>query len=83
MGNERKSIPVEVPHRMTEAEYEAKSTELLSRIPYQLRGALSYMAYERGHASGLEDMWGNLQDLVWALEDPVKELIKAIENPID
>jgi hypothetical protein len=60
------------PPRMTDEEYIRKQTKLLKDIPKELHAALSYMAYERGHSAGNEEIVIELHDLVSGLQEPLK-----------
>ena len=68
------------PPRMTAAEFTLKQTELLAEVPVQFRNALSYMAYERGHSGGLEEVIGILTGLVADLLPSIQQFKKDIEN---
>lgn len=61
------------PPRMTDEEFAKKQTELLKDIPKELHAALSYMAWERGHSAGYEEVIGDLQDLVSNLQEPLRD----------
>jgi hypothetical protein len=65
---------------MTSSEYATKEAELFTQhnIPMELRSALSYQAYEKGHAYGYGEVYIMLQDLVDALEKPLQELQKRL-----
>jgi len=65
---------------MTANEYQIQESELLSKIPPELRSVLSYMAYERGHSAGYEEVLGVLQGLVSDLEKPLIELCKRLSE---
>lgn len=49
---------------MTNEEYAAKERELLSQLPQEFHSAVSYHAYETGHAYGHEEVLIHLQGLV-------------------
>ena len=55
-----------------------KQDELLQRVPEELRGALSYMAYERGHSAGADEILGILEGLVSDLEKPLQKLVDRL-----
>ncbi len=65
---------------MTEQEFAAKQKELLQGIPPEFHGALSYYAWEEGHASGFEEVINHLQILVAELEQPIKVYTKRIKS---
>lgn len=70
MADRDKGLPVE---RVTDQELEARQAELLKDLPEEFRGKLSYMAYERGHSSGNEEILICLQNLVSDLEEPIRK----------
>ena len=57
---------------VTDAEYAKKQAELLKEIPVEFHGPLSYLAYERGHAYGHDEVYSELQDLVYGLRDAIR-----------
>ena len=61
---------------MTQDEYAKKQFELLLDVPDEFRGVLSYMAYERGHSGGREEVINILSGLVADL----KPCIEAFEK---
>lgn len=65
---------------MTTEEFSTKQSELLNRVPFEVRGALSYMAYDRGHSAGRENVIGILEDLVDTLERPLRDLENRLTN---
>ena len=67
---------------MTDQEYADKEKALFdeSKIPVEFRSALSYLAYERGHAYGLDEIWSELIDLVSGLQEPIKKYTERIQN---
>lgn len=65
---------------MTHEEFERQEAELLARLPEELRPTISWMAYERGHAHGHEEVLGHVQQLVDDLEEPIKQLISRVKN---
>lgn len=66
--------------RMTEEEFYSKEAEILERLPEELRPTISYMAYERGHAYGYEEVLGYVQSLVVDLEKPLYEYAARIRS---
>ena len=58
---------------MTDVEYAKKEKELLTDIPEEFRSRLSYMAYERGHSAGHEEVVGVLCGLVNDLLEPIQK----------
>lgn len=63
---------------MTESEFVEKQNEILNRVPSHFQGALSYLAYEQGHGGGYHDILVHLEDLVGALENPIKEYTEYV-----
>lgn len=60
--------------------YGAESEKLLAELPPELRSAVSYMAYERGHSAGFEEVLGILKNLVYELKGPIGDLITRIRS---
>ena len=56
---------------MDTIDYNQKEKEILSVIPKHFHSTLSYMAYERGHSAGEEEVLGCLQGLVGDLRDVI------------
>jgi hypothetical protein len=54
--------------------------ELLSRVPKEFRSQLSYMAYERGHSAGEDEVILHLGSLIDDLEEPIREFEKRIRQ---
>jgi hypothetical protein len=67
---------------MTDEEYDAKQKEIFAEfnIPQELKGALSYMAYERGHSAGVEEQAIILRNLASDLSQPLQDLIARIKR---
>ena len=65
--------------RMTATEFDEKSSELLARLPIEVRAAVSWMAYDRGHAYGHEEILCHIQEYVGNLEQPLILLINRIK----
>lgn len=68
------------PGRMTEEEFVQKQTDLLNILPYELRSAVSYYAYEKGHSGGREEILGHVQDLVEMLNLPLVALLARVKK---
>jgi len=66
--------------RMTEEQYETEQAKLFkdSNIPIELHDALSYMAYEQGHAYGYGECLIHLRDYIDALSQPIKNFEKRV-----
>lgn len=56
---------------MTLDEYNTQQDSILQGLPEELRPAVSYMAYERSHAYGYEEVINTLRGLVHDLRSPV------------
>jgi hypothetical protein len=65
---------------MTDEEFSKEQTELLKDVPNEFKGALSYMAYERGHSSGHEEVINELRMLISDLQEPIKSFGERIAN---
>jgi hypothetical protein len=65
---------------MTSEEYDFKTKDLFDRynIPLEFIGALNLLAYEQGHAYGLDEVYGILVDYVCVLSEPIKNYTKRI-----
>ncbi len=52
-----------------------QTAEVMARLPEDegLRCAISYMAYEKGHSGGLDEVYSQLVGLVGDLEKPLRE----------
>jgi hypothetical protein len=58
---------------MTNDEYIKKSDEILLQVPIEFRSVLDYMAYEKGHAFGYDEVIGILEGLVNSLSPAIVE----------
>jgi len=65
---------------MTAEEFNTKEKEILSAIPEEFHSAVSYQAYEDGHAYGYEEVLIHVQNLVGMLEKPIAEFEKRIKK---
>jgi len=65
---------------MTDQEFNNKQAEILAPIPQEFRSAISYHAYEQGHAYGNEEIIIHLSDLVDELLQPIQEFEKRIKT---
>lgn len=66
--------------RMTAKEFANKEKEILSAIPQEFHGAVSYQAYEDGHAYGYEEVLIHVQNLVGMLAKPIAEFEARIKK---
>lgn len=80
--NAAKSIGAEV----NELRFVKSMTELeieLERVPEEFRSVLSFMAYQRGHSAGDDEVLGVLQGLINDLEPAINaytERLRAAES---
>jgi hypothetical protein len=68
------------PPRMTEVEFVKKQDELLKNIPEEFKGAMSYRAWEDGHAYGFEEVLNHLTDLIADLEEPIMKFMERVKK---
>jgi len=68
------------PERLTEEEYELRLDEMLARLPPELRPAVSWHAWQHGHSGGYEEVLLHAEDMVDALEAPVKALAARLQG---
>lgn len=61
-------------------EYYKKQAEILQKVPEEFRGALSVMAYERGHSSGHSEVLMILELLISELKKPIEDYGNKIHN---
>jgi hypothetical protein len=54
--------------------------ELLAMLPEEMRSAISYMAYERGHSAGEFEVLNILHGIVYDLKEPLKALVKRVHD---
>ena len=64
--------------RMTPEEFASQEEELLSRLSPEVRSAVSWMAYDRGHAYGYEECLIHVQEMVENLEEPLQNLVARV-----
>ena len=65
---------------MTADEFNQKQEEILERLPSQLRNAISWLAWDRGHAYGYEEVLNHVLEMVDALEQPVLALMDDVKK---
>jgi hypothetical protein len=63
---------------MTQEEFDVKAEELLRDIPDEFRSILNYMAYERGHAYGYDEVLNILDELVYKFKEPIEQYTQRI-----
>lgn len=64
----------------TDEDYSQHSQTMLKRVPEELRCAIAYMAYERGHSAGQAEIALILEGLVNDLEEPLKKLVERLST---
>lgn len=76
IAREKARCPVSA-ERMTSEAYSTFEKELfeLNDIPEEMRSALSYYAYEKGHSAGYDECFGILQGLVGDFKDSIHKLM--------
>lgn len=65
---------------MNEIEFAARQDEILSELPQEFRGAVSFKAYQDGHAGGYEEVMGHLIELVDMLKQPIIDYTARIKQ---
>ena len=65
---------------MTLDEFDARQNEILARLPLELQAPISWLAYERGHAYGYQEVLIHLQDMVDDLEVPILTYGRRMES---
>jgi hypothetical protein len=58
---------------MTAEEHNEQEAAILSSLPVEFHSALSYAAYERGHAYGYDECLIILREMVDALAEPIRK----------
>lgn len=53
--------------------FDRREEEILKDVPYEFRGTLTYMAYDKSHAYGREEMLFTLESLVFDLKEAIKK----------
>ena len=72
-------VPVPLA-RITQAEFDDESQQLLKDVPPEFQAALASKAYEDGHSAGLEEVISCLQDLSHWLKEPLAAYTKRIQK---
>lgn len=54
----------------------------LEKLPIAFRSAVYHLAYENGHAYGMSEVLSEVQDLVYALLEPIRKYRHQIENEL-
>lgn len=68
---------------MTSKEFNEKEKELLDTIPFEFRSTLSYMAYERSHSSGYDEVFDTLQSLVSDLTSAINSFADRLKKDFE
>ena len=66
--------------RMTREEFEKQEAELLNGVPLEFRSTLSGMAYDQGHAGGMDDVINVLSQLVYNLSPAIKDYAISVRR---
>lgn len=67
---------------MTDQDFQDKQTQALCLLPPEFHATLSYMAYERGHSAGREEVLGILQGLAGDLLPAVRAYTERLKRDI-
>ena len=65
---------------MTGEEYNEQEAAILANTPVEFHSALSYEAYERGHAAGYEECLIYLRGMVDMLAEPLRKFENRIKR---
>jgi len=65
---------------MNEKEYAKKLAEILEPLPEEFRSFVSYQAYDRGHASGYNEVLLIADDLTHELLPAVEKYTKRLKE---
>lgn len=65
---------------MTSEEFNAREAELLQALPQEFHSAVSYHAYERGHAYGHEEVLIHLGELVDMLAPCINKYTQRLQT---
>ena len=65
---------------MTSDEFNAREAELLQALPNEFHSAVSYHAYESGHAYGHEEVLIHLQGMVDMLAPCINKYTQRLQN---
>lgn len=65
---------------MTEQEFVKRQDNLLSQIPEEFRGSVSFKAYQDGHAYGYEEILNHVEELVGMILTPLKNYTNRIKG---
>lgn len=62
---------------LTNEEFEVAMNQLLEDIPTCFHNFIRSYSYELGHSSGMDDVYTYACDLVYGLEEPIKQLLES------
>jgi hypothetical protein len=65
---------------VTSDEFNAREAELLQALPNEFHSAVSYHAYESGHAYGHEEVLIHLQGMVDMLAPCINKYTQRLQN---
>ena len=63
---------------MTNEEFKRREEDLLRKLPPEFHAAVSYRAYELGHAYGHSEVLSHVGSLVDMLEEPIANYTKRL-----
>ena len=63
-------------------DYAAEIDAELEKLPKAFRSAVYGLAYDSGHAYGMSEVLIHVQDLVYALLNPIQEYREELENEL-
>ena len=63
---------------MTDKEFKQREEELLRKLPPEFHAAVSWRAYDQGHAYGHSEVLSHVGSLVDMLEEPIAEYTKRL-----
>ena len=65
---------------MTLNEFNARQNEILERLPEELHAPISWLAYDRGHAYGYQEVLIHLDEMVSTLLVPIRTYGQRMER---
>lgn len=65
---------------MDEETFTARQDELLAQLPEEFRGAVSFKAWQDGHAYGYAEVLSHVADLVESLKKPIADYTARIKG---
>jgi hypothetical protein len=59
-------------------EFYLKQEELLKELPEEFHKPLAWIAYDRSHASGYDEILSTLKEMIFHLKEPIKKFEERI-----